>query len=854
MRYPTVAILLTLFSFPVAAQEFRATLQGTINDQTGSAVPRAGLSLTNEDTGVERKGESSEGGHYIFQFLQPGRYRLTVSATGFKGQIREGIELALGQNQRLDIAMELGAVSEAVEVTAGVPLVQTEETTLGAVIRSEIKDSLPLKGRSSLFMFTLAPGVVNNRYGEDTRPNDTITNVLFSANGSPVAATDVAVDGAINTVNVNRDVNISQWVPAVDSVAEFKLQMGTISAEFGRSAGSMMNIVIKSGTNSFHGTAYNYLRNSALDAMNFFSRGSGQKQPAFQANTFGGTLGGPVIRNRTFFFFSYEGAREGNGIGRTANVPTALMRRGDFSELSQAIYDPFSVTSTSAGPVRTPFPGRVIPSSRLDPVGAKLVTFLPEANTAPPNPRSPWLRNFTFTDKWPRDYNTYVGKIDHQFSDSWTTYFRFNYGNSLLIFPHEFDGIASRGRNVVNRPHKGFSWGNTKLLNARTTFDLRIGAAWGMEKQRPFSDGYDLSSLGFSESYINLTQSRAFPQVNFAGGLQGMANSGFLQQPGYSWFLQPSMTLARGRHLFKVGGEGRLLYGNFFSNPAPSGTFTFSNAWTDGPRADTPQANTGFPIASLLVGLGSGNLPFNTGVSIVNKYYGFYLQDDLRLTSKLSFNLGIRYEYETPRTERYDRATRGFCRTCPSPLQVPGMNLTGGLQFAGVDGPRGIYNSDRNNISPRFGLAYSFNPKTVVRLGYSLYYLPIVGSVNATGYDSSTPWVVSQDGITPKDRLGNPFPDGRVPAIGNTQGLGTLVGQSVAFIEPSDVTPRFHTWHLNIQRGLPSQGVFEIGYVGSRSLNIADYRGAGAFGAAAKVGQRDLIVLRPRDTDSRTRH
>ncbi|MGH9671946.1 MAG: carboxypeptidase-like regulatory domain-containing protein, partial [Bryobacteraceae bacterium] len=376
----------------LSAQEFRATLQGTIHDSTQAVVPSAKVTLKNTATAVERTAATDAAGHYLFQFLPPGTYSLTTRAPGFKTDVRGGIQLSLGDNIRLDVDLAVGQTNETVTVTANAATVQTESSSLGTVVRKEIIDSLPLKGHSSLFMFTLATGVVNNRYGEDTRANDTITNVSYSANGAPMASGDVSVDGVANTVNVNRGVNISQWVPAVDAVGEFKLQTGTLPAEYGRSGGSFMNIVIKSGTNDLHGTLYEFLRNAALDANSFYNNRAGQRLARYGSNTYGFTIGGPIYfpklydgRSRTFFFYSFEGSREGNGLTNLLNVPTDKMRSGDFSEFSGTIYNPFSGRTVNGVPTRDPLPGNMLPQSLQDPVGRNIMTYYPTANIAGPN-------------------------------------------------------------------------------------------------------------------------------------------------------------------------------------------------------------------------------------------------------------------------------------------------------------------------------------------------------------------------------------------------------------------------------------------------------------------------------------
>jgi len=817
-------ILLSLI-LTAAAQDFRSTLQGTVSDPTQATVANATVTLRNADTGQDRSATTNADGFYIFQFLPPGTYELTIKAPGFRTSLEKGVTLALTQTLRQDVALQVGDTADTIDVVANVAVIDTDSTALGTAIRTEVRDNLPLKGRSSLFMFNLSPGVVTNRYGEDTRPNDTITNILFSANGAPVAATDVFVDGASNTVNVNRGVNISQWVPSVDSIAEFKLEMGTLSAEFGRSGGSVTNMVIKSGTNAIHGTAYHFFRNSALDANLFFARGQGRPLAAFSANTYGVAVGGPVVfpklydgRNKTFWFASFEGAREGNGQDNTLSVPTAKMRAGDFSEVPQILYDPYSVSMVNGAPMRTPLAGNIVPANRQDPVAAKMMSYWPTPNRPSPNSAQPWVQNYGFSGKWPRNYDMFVTKIDHRFSNAWNTFFRFNKGKGLLIFPNDFDGIATQGRNVVNRPNIGFSWGNTFLLNTATTLDVRLGYAFGKEDNVPWSDGFDLASLGFSPQFISLTQRAAFPTIGVTG-FNGLANSPLIADVGRTYVVQSNIAHQHGKHVFKTGVDLRLLYGNFFRNTNPSGSFSYSNAWSNGPNALTPAGNTGFPMASFLLGLGGGSLANNNGVSIINKYYGFFFQDDYRITTKLTINMGLRYEYETPRTERYDRATRGFDISTPN--TALGAGARGGLQYAGVNSlPRGIYNNDRNNIAPRFGFAYTVMPKTVIRGGYALHYMPVVGSVDPVGFSTLTSVVTSQDGFTPKDRLSNPFPAGLAQITGNSQGLNTLVGQNISYFDPSDVTPLLHTWNVNLQREILPKSLLQIGYIGSRGIHI----------------------------------
>lgn len=819
-------MLVILLASAAFAQEFRGTLQGNVTDPTSAHITAAEVTLRNTETNVERKATTDAEGHFIFQFLPPGAYALITRAAGFKTDQRDGITVSLGDNIRVEVQLAIGQASETVTVSGEVATVQTDSSSLGSVVRQDIINSLPLKGHSSLFMFTLATGVVNNRYGEDTRPNDTITNVSYTSNGSPVASGDVSVDGVANTVNVNRGVNISQWVPARFAVAEFKLQTGTLPAEYGRSGGSIMNLVIKSGTNDFHGDVYEFLRNAALDANLFYNNRQGLRLARYGSNTYGASIGGPILiprlyngRNRSFFFFNFEGSREGNGISPVLNVPTERMRRGDFGEVSTAIYDPYSVATVNGASTRTPFANNVIPQSVQDPVGRKVMDYWPLPNARSADPARPYIQNYFFSDKWPRDYDAITIKVDHEFTQNNRMFVRVNQGEGRLIFPHRFDGIASGGRNDVKRPHFGTAISDTHLLNPSTTVDVRLGYARGVENNRPWSDGFDPTALGFASNYGSLIQSKAFPTINVTD-FESLAGSPYIYDPGDTWSLQPSMTKQSGKHLVKFGADMRLIRGNFFRNLNPSGVFSFGPQQTGGPNAAQPAG--GFGLASMLVGYGSGTMSSNNGVSIQNVYYGFYVQDDFRVTPKFTLNIGLRYEYETPRTERYDRTVRGWAYGAQSPLRVPGYALTGGLLYAGVNGqPRGLYASDGNNFAPRIGFAYSVTKGTVIRGGYALSYIPVIGSVLSTGYSNDTPWVSSTDGgITVTNRFSNPFPTGLLPAVGNTLGLSTLLGQAPSFIEPADRYPKFHNWQLNIQRELPSRGLIEVAYVGSRGINL----------------------------------
>jgi hypothetical protein len=827
-----------LLTLPAWPQEFRATLQGNITDPSGAAVPNAAATLKNTQTGIARAEKADQGGHYIFTFVTPGSYLLELQAPGFKTTVREAINLSVNDNLKIDIAMPLGQASETVEVSATVSAVQAESTTLGVVISRETIDLQPLKGHSSLFLYQNEPGVVGNRYLGDTRPTDTGTNVLFTANGSPPASGEVSVDGVSNTVNVGRGLYLSPWVPSTEAVGEIRIMTGTLSAEYGRTAGVFTNVVIKSGTNSPHGSLYEYLRNSAVDADLFFQRRLGQKLTPYSTNYYGGSIGGPILlpklydgRNRTFFFFSYEGAHEGNGQGPSISVPTPQMRNGDFSQFKGIIYNPFSITMVNGQPTRAPFPGNIIPASLQDPVARNILTYYPAPNNPNVNANTPWVNDYTQGSKWPTTNSVWVMKYDHKLNAKHQMFVRANNGGGFFNFNYDFPGLATPGRNVVHRPNTGIAIDDTYLISSSTVLDTRIGYTFGKEQQQPYSAGFDLASLGFPQSYLSGVQFKNFPAVSVSG-FESLGGVGWKTQPGYNYSLQSSLSTLHGKHYLKAGVQFNLYRGNFLSNTNPSGSFSFSNAQTGGPIATAPSANTGLAAASLLLGFpSSGSVDYATGVSIQTAYSGIYFQDDYRLTAKLTLNLGLRWEFQSPVTERYNRTTRGFAYNTPSPLQIPGLNLNGGLLYAGTGGlPRGLYDADWHEWEPRLGVAYSVNSKSVVRAGYSLTYIPLVGIISSTGYSNTTSMVTTQDGYTPVNLLRNPFPSGQLPPIGNSQGLSTLIGQSVSYYDPSDRNPLFHNWHFDLQRDVWKGTVVTASYVGSRAYHLSaqptDFTGA----------------------------
>src|ERR1035437_9945032 len=362
VRYALGLVLLSLLVCVLPAQEFRATLSGTITDPTGAVIPGAQVTLKNVETAIERSQTSDTNGHYLFPLLPIGAYSLTVSAKGFKTAVRTGISLNLDQSAQLDTSLEIGGASETVTATGEVLGVETQSSALGGVVSQDIIQNLPFKGHSSTQMFRLSVGAmeVGQLYHDDSRPNDTASQTNYSVNGSPMAAVDITVDGVSNILNLGRGEMIPAFAPSTEAMAEFNVKTGVLPAEYGFSAGGIATMSIKSGTNKVHGNGFYFIRNGHMDANLFFQNMVGTPISLYHYNTFGGIIGGPIYipkvydgRNRSFFFFSYEGARQADPENHISSVPTMKMRTGDFSEFASAIYNPFSLQTIAGVPTRT---------------------------------------------------------------------------------------------------------------------------------------------------------------------------------------------------------------------------------------------------------------------------------------------------------------------------------------------------------------------------------------------------------------------------------------------------------------------------------------------------------------------
>ena len=824
----------TLLCLPAHAQTITASLGGAVRDPSGAAVPNAKVRLVNTATGVETGVETATDGSFLAPSLPPGPYSLAAEAPGFKRAQRTGIVLEVNQSARLDLTLEVGAVTETVEVSASALLLETATSAVGQVISNRSIVNLPLNQRNPYALVLLAPGVHGNIGFQ-------FNNMNFSVNGGRPGSNEILIDGIPSSPPLVNPIQGFSVFPSVDAVQEFKVQSNNYSAEFGRSGGSVVNLIYKSGTNQLHGSLFEFLRNSVLDANDFFANSRGVKLGSFKRNQFGASAGGPVViprlvdgRNRTFFFVTYEGLRQRAAENLLTTAPTALQRAGDFSQTRNAagqlivIHDPVTTTASGSGFTRQAFPGNRLPANRIDAVANNVTRYFPLPN-APGDPNS-GTNNYAAQGSGLTDINQLDVKADENLNERHRFFARFSRRNLNIVPANNFPADIAIANGAFLQPQYSTGAAFDYTWNLRPTFLMNFRAGFGriLLAFRPISDGFDPTQLGLP-SYIAANADRIMfpgfgPQGYISvgnGGPQFRRNS----FETHNWSLNNTKVLAR--HSLRFGFEARLLRVHNTEAGSAAGNYTFTRSITQGPDPNRATANAGDGLASFLLGIGGGVYTKGfKGVSTQSTYYGWYIADDWKLSARLTLNLGLRYELDVPRTERYNRMNY-FDALAPSPLAGPAglAGLTGGLVFVGVEGrDRRQFPTDRDNWAPRFGFAYQATRRLVLRGAYGIFYAPpqsaAGGTVGNFGFRSDTTYVGSQDGLTPTNYLRNPFPDGFVPIPGASQGLLTAAGAPISSPLRSTVVPYMQNWTLNTQYELPGDWLVEAGYIGTRGLQL----------------------------------
>jgi Carboxypeptidase regulatory-like domain/TonB dependent receptor len=860
----------------VNAQDSRATILGKVTDPSGAAAPRAHVDVVNQATSVVTSGTTNEQGNYSVPYLMPGVYSLSVELAGFKKYVRQGLELRVDDKLTLDVGLSIGASTESITVANEMPLIETNSPALGGITEHKSIVDLPLSGGNAMTLVRLAAGSVNT--GAPNHPS-LLAGVgainAYTVDGTPANTTEYNVDGA--------SVMTGRWpafLPPEDMIDEFKVSTATYDAADGRSSGSSINVSLRSGTNQFHGTLYEYHSDIALFGIDMFQRQTlynpatgpvthakdRSVNPQFVINRPGGSIGGPLVlphyngRNRTFWMFAFEDfvrpATEPGGIYRT--VPTDAERKGDFSTLlplgsSYQIYDPATTTATAGGRYsRQPFPGNIIPQSRLDPTAQKLLAYYPQAMLQTPDGEN----NYVFPSQSRNIFQTYNARVDEVISDRQHLSGKVNFAKQQFISGENLppaQGIDTQG-DINWRINHMIGLDHVITVTPHLVINTRYDVNYQTIADFPMSQNLNLSNLGFSQALTALvpTQYASFPSLS----VQGMTTLGG-QANDYSTtnfhVAGSQLYWTHGSHNVKAGVDFRLFRSSAYNWAGMNPSLSFGTTYTNGPVDNSPGAPIGQGLAAFLLGIpSSGSVAVNPSSAIQSWYLGEYVQDDWRATSRLTVNLGVRLEHESPVTERYDRAVGTFAFGTASPIASaaiaaytanppsasisnPGIaipasqfSVNGGATFVGAGGQsRNLWGVNAINVSPRIGLAYTLNPKTVLRAGYGIYVLPqgadVVyqnGTTRQAGFSRTTSLVPTLDnGLTFSASLANPFPSGYLTPLGSQGGLSTNIGNAITVSNPKLPHAYSQRWSFTVQRQLPKNIVFEASYVGNRNTD-----------------------------------
>jgi Carboxypeptidase regulatory-like domain len=888
LAFITVMAYCALFLPAARAQLYTGSISGTISDSSGAFIAGTQVQATDDAKGFSFTATSDAGGRYVIRPLPPANYTVSVTAKGFKTQRKTGITIAVNQNAAVDFSLSVGAFAEVVDVLAGAVELQTEDAETGQVVNRRFINDLPLIDRNIESLTSLAPGVTEM----DDQCQEPCLGTNFVSNGSRGATADILLDGAsVTNSEPNGGITSVTYLPSPETVEEFKVQQTNFSAEYGFSGASVVNVISRSGTNRFHGSVYDFFRDASLDANDWFANRAGSPIAPLRRNNYGGTIGGPVIKNKTFFFFDYDAKRETGQDTHSGAVPSDTMRAGDFGEVCTAqggtfngsglcsvaagqIWDPYSGTfnSNAGGILRSTFipfnnlatynsPGA--PNSGagnlIDPVAQKMMSYFPEPNFTSGGIYQNWVGSGPSHSS----YRQFDIKVDHRFSQNDLMSGKFSYqytpsGTGLDCFKNFTDpcqggpGWTNAHAFAINDTH---TFSPTLLLT--TTLGFTRGV-WHIDSYNPHGVNDPLGTLGFP-SYLQANGFTGVPAIfidqyapaNSGGGPNiGTDPYGNYRLGQNTGQLAATLDKIHGPHDLKFGFDGRIHQINYIQTNAPVGFFSF-NADASNACPSGFDACGGDSMASFMMGQMTQNCASNGCGSYeeiqfrpatTSYQYGFFAQDNWKVTPKLTLNLGLRYDFTLPRTDRYNHQD-WFDPNATSPLNggsltynslVTGQPVTiplhGGEVFASSS-QRTNYVTDWSDIQPRFGFAYQFLPNTVVRGGYGIYYgqsrSGVTGVVpyGSAGFNQYTNVITVNpaDHATPFVNLSNPFPNGLIQPAGNSLGLLNDVGFGAngPFRNPGwNQTPYEQSWSFGIEREFPSHILINAEYIGKKGTHL----------------------------------
>jgi hypothetical protein len=826
MRHLTGAIF--LFAASVWGQSYTGSIRGTITDNTKAAVPGAKITATDIDRRVDYATVADSMGRYILPTLPAAQYTLSVEAPGFDKAVQPAFRLEVQQQATVDVELKVGAVTTSVEVQTTAPLLNTTSAALGQVIESHVIQSVPNSGRNPLSLVQLAPGIVGSTGG-----------VSFISNGVRNNSSEVLMDGAaLTSIEQNGGITDVKYAPTSDVVEEMKVQTNYFSSEFGNTGGTIINMVSKSGTNQIHGVGYYYRRDAALNANNWFSNSRNSPLADSHRNWLGGTIGGPVYlpkiyngKNRTFFFFDADYYNQLSATTSTASVPTAKQLTGDFSDTRLAngnlvpIYDPFNTFVNSSGAtMRNLIPGNIIPLNRQNPITLNFIKYFP-APTSDGNP-------FTHANNWfaqgsvPSRDHKIDAKIDHNISEKQRFSSRYSVdwsysGVANLVGNESFNGNPGIARS------QNFIVDYTRTHSASTVFTARAGVLRVKSIRDPLSTGFDATTLGLPAYMTANTGTKDFPQFSAQYRSMGVGGYAIIHRYEDLYQYMASVTKMVGGHTIKAGAEFRKVQENYYQPNLPGGGFTFNRKQT-GLNPLSSSSSQGDGLASAFLGFGSsGTVSIDYPTAQSAGYAATYINDDWRISRKLTINVGLRWDADIPRVDRFNRIN-WLDLSAPAPIaDVPQVkavfpNLMGLMRFATPD-DRTPYNGDWKNFQPRVGFAYALNNKTSIRAAYGIFYSvsrhTVKGEVGtAFGFtDSSVPWSLD-GGLTQYATFTNPWPAGLTFPPGRN--ASAFLGRDAGTPLPVDRNPQYQQWNFSVQREVPGRGVVEINYSASKGTRL----------------------------------
>jgi len=844
----------------VWGQETRGTISGLITDPSGAVIPGATVVVTNVAMGTKANLSANENGIYQAPYVLPGIYQVDAASAGFKKIVRENIELRVADHLEVNIELQIGNSDQSVTVTAETPLLNSESASVGTVVDSRRVADLPLSYGNPFELIGSAAGVAFTGDARLDRPFEPTQIVGYAMAGSRGNLSEVTLDGAPTSATANGNQVIASYVPPTDLVQEFKVQTATFDAQFGQTQGGVTNISMKSGTNEYHGTAGYTSQRPSFWANDFFNNQAGRARPDFMFNRWGGSFGGPVRipkiyngKNRTFFMWGYEGIHDSRPRhdDSTYTVPTTAEKAGDFSALlgvgsSYQIYNPFSRRAAASGRYQEdPFPGNIIPSSLFSPVGMKALSYFPTPLSAGAADGTRNMVDSSVTEK--AKYYNHSWRVDHNISDRQRVFVRASIYRRDSTYNNYFNDMATGV--LFKFLARAAVFDDVYTISPTTVLDVRYSYNRFIRFQdsNPDSTGLDLTKLGFPASYNAAIPAdvKRFPQFNMTGYIPTGSAAGE-NRPVMNHTVNGTITKSAGSHSIRSGVEFRVYQENdTFFGFQQTGTFNFDSTWTRGPldNSAVSPGSIGQSAAAMLLGLpsSSSNVARSASYAEQSNSWGFFVQDDWKIAPRLTLNLGVRYEFEQPLHERFNRSVLGFDPNYVQPFsgqvstnfatndaslisQLATVKALGGLTFAGVGGnPTGLYNTPKNQIMPRLGLAWQIGNNTVLRTGFGMFY-GFLGErrsdVIQSGFSQNTNVVPTTDNINFTGTLANPFPNGITEPVGSKAGYQTFLGQNISFFNQNPLTPRVMRWELGVQHVFRGGILVDASYTGNKSVHV----------------------------------